>query len=269
MDLVSLVSEYRVLVVAGSDAKAFLQAQFTCDLNALAEDSACAGALLDAKGKVLAMGYLMPQSDHWLLLVHPTVAEQIVTHLSRYILRSSVEIGPSEWSAVGVIPEADSKTAGNNGDFSQLPAHSANVFLLPDGRQIGVSKTDADRSHLAVWRQWDLRAGMVCVDSAIQQRFIPQMLGLDVLGAVSFSKGCYPGQEIVARARHLGRVKRGLALLESRGQLMPGMELLNENALRCGEVINVLQTGAGWLALAVVNRDVVQLASVDRLQHFG
>ncbi|MFK7955500.1 MAG: folate-binding protein YgfZ [Lysobacterales bacterium] len=268
MDLVSLVSEYRVLAVAGSDATAFLQAQFTCDLNALDEESACAGALLNPKGKVLAMGYLLPQPGHWLLLVHPSVAEQTATHLSRYILRAKVEIDSSPWSAVGVMPETDSAEDHANDNFSRLPARSANLFLLPDGRQVGVSKTEADTRHLAVWRQWDLRAGMVSVDNAIQERFIPQMLGLDVLGAVSFSKGCYPGQEIVARARHLGRVKRGLALLESRGELSAGMELSDQGDVRCGEVINVLQTGAGWLALAVVNRDVSALTSIDRVSHF-
>ncbi len=269
MELVSLVSQYRVITVAGADAQSFLQAQLTCDLNALPADTGCTGGLLNPKGKVLAFGYLLPQPGHWLMLIHPEVAEQTMTHLSRYIIRAKVELGASALMAVGLHGQASSSTEENGGGFGQLSGSSQNLFRLPDGRQIGVSSTTAENADIALWRQLDLRAGLVTVDQRVHDRFIPQMLGLDVVGAVSFSKGCYPGQEIVARARHLGKVKRGLALVESASALQVGQELSDPDGKKAGEIIDALATGGGWLAHAVVNREVTQIRGIQRIQHFS
>ncbi|MEM1091095.1 MAG: hypothetical protein AAF736_16025 [Pseudomonadota bacterium] len=271
MELVSLLSEYRVIVVAGADAKDFLQAQLTCDLNSLSPDEGCFGALLNPKGKVQAAGYLLPHEGNWLMLVHPEVAEPTVTHLSRYILRAKVELGESGLFAVGLgaAKPRDGDAAEPAGGFDRLSGSSENFFNLPDGRQIGVSAEPAENSDVAAWRQADFQAGVVSVDGALHDRFIPAMLGLDTMGGVSFRKGCYPGQEIVARARHLGRVKRTLALLQSTERLTVGQELSSSDGARAGEVIDVLQTAAGWLAQAVINRDLEALSGVDSLRYYA
>ncbi len=272
MELVSLLSEYRVIAVAGADAKDFLQAQLTCDLNSLGADEGCFGALLNPKGKVQSAGYLLPHQGNWLMLVHPEVAEQTVTHLSRYVLRAKVELGESGLYAVGLglanPPSEQTADDGTRG-FNRLPGISENFFCLPDGRQVGVSSDPAENADVAAWRHADFQSGVVSVNQANHDRFIPAMLGLDTLGAVSFSKGCYPGQEIVARARHLGRVKRTLALVKSGDALTVGQDLTTPDGARAGEVIDVLAVADGWQAQAVVNRDLEALSGVDELRYYA
>ncbi|MEM9531122.1 MAG: hypothetical protein AAGA23_09385 [Pseudomonadota bacterium] len=268
MPLVNLVSRYRSLSVTGDDATHFLHAQLTCDLAGLAPGEGCYGALLNPKGKVQAAGYVLPIDGGHQFLIHPEVAEATEQHLARYVLRAKVVLNLEDLPIAGEVPGDDAAGGEvSTGGYDHLPADGAQAFHLPDGRVLQPGETgNADAN---AWWTRDVLAGLVHVDAGIRDRFIPQMLGLDSLGAVSFSKGCYPGQEIVARARHLGRVKRGLAWLEGDLAFSEGQTLTGENDERLGEVIQTISAGPRHLALAVVQRDAATPREAIALSTFA
>ena len=262
MNAIDLVSQYRVIEVVGDDAQTFLHDQLTCDLASLEAGQGSFGACLNAKGKVLASGCVVPLQDTWCLLVHPTVTDALVSHLTRYVLRADVAFKlDTPWRVRGQQAARSAREAPL--DMADLAPVGANLWALSDTRQIGLA-TSASGADATAWRLADIGQGLVNVSAGISDRFIPQMLGLDVIGAVSFSKGCYPGQEIVARARNLGRVKRGLAHVTALDPLVVGQQVSDAAEQRAGEIIQVEVDGGQHHALAVISREAQALKVADR-----
>lgn len=220
-----------VLSVEGEDAGAFLDAQLMTALGDHDDFAACPTALADPKGRVLATFHLWRTQAGWHLATAAGEARWLLQHLSRFIFRSKVEIAQAPNISLLGIFGADAKATLEALGLS-APAHNRTarthdltVIGLAENRWLvagtkseldAVSKTLAARADTAGLADWDrarLLAGEVAIHAATRGRFLPQMLGLVNLDAVSFRKGCYPGQEIIARARR-GKVKRGLVLLE-------------------------------------------------------
>ena len=175
----------------GADAAAFLHGQFTTDVTGLAPGRACLSAWCDAKGRAIATFILARQDEAFLLLAPDDIKETFVKRLKMFVLRSDVAI--------------------NNADEEDIPQFPH----LPG--------TDGDLSETALIRQ-----GIPLLHPGTSGRFLPQELNLDKLDAVSFTKGCYPGQEIIARLRYRGAVKRRLchATTDNSILLAPGAGLV-------------------------------------------
>ena len=214
--------------VEGADAAAFLHGQFTTDVIGLASGKSDLSAWCDAKGRVIATFILARQGEAFLLLLPDDIKEAFLKRLKMFVLRSDV-----------VIADALEE------DIPQWPP-------LPG--------TDGDLSETALIRQ-----GIPLLHPETSGRFLPQELNLDDLDAISFTKGCYPGQEIIARLRYRGAVKRRLchATTDNPARLQAGAALRTEAEDRhIGAVINSAITGEGQKLLAVLERPFIQSGCV-------
>lgn len=240
-----------LLAIAGADALAFAQAQFTNDVQALTTGDWQWNCWLDAKGRVQALFALHREADDRLLAWLPAGgAEVLATALSRFRFRSKVQLqaDPSR-RLVAVRGEAP-----RSGGALPLPADArlgTRHLRLADGAAVSADATAVDAWHAA-----DLRMGLPWLrpGGPAAGRFVPQWLGLEALPAVSLRKGCYPGQEIVARLHYLGQSKRAAHLLAGSGAPPPpGSRVLADDGTALGEVADAVADGEGWLALAALN----------------
>ena len=182
---------------SGADAAAFLHAQLSADVLGLEPNGARFACYCSPRGQVLGLLQVVRVGDDFMLVASSALLPGLLDRLSRFVLRSRVSLEALEgWSCFG-LPEAASDFGG--------------CLIAPIGFDLryGVAPGPARADEAAaLWKAEELRRGVAWLDERTRERFIPQMLGFEALGAVSFSKGCYPGQEIVARARYLGQVKR-------------------------------------------------------------
>jgi folate-binding protein YgfZ len=235
------LNRYGMLAVTGTDARAFLHAQLTADIEKLAPERAALAGWCTAKGRLLATFFVIPSPDGFLLQVARDIAPAVAKRLSMFVLRSKVKItDESDRLAQLGVWNADWSEAGVawDGPNVRVPMGARRFLLAGPGLGDSCSRGEDD------WTLEEIRAGRPLISAATQDKFVPQMVNLEKLGAVSFSKGCYPGQEIVARAQHLGEVKRRMA----RVQLPAGV------ALKPGEAFNggVVVDSAAGEALAVM-----------------
>ncbi len=205
--------------VQGPDATRFLQGQLSNDVTRLAPDRSLLAGYHSSQGRSIALLRLLWLGAEDFIGVLPReLARPIVTRLAKYVLRAKVKITDesSEWHALGLIgPET-----------ATLPEASAcaRVGHTP-ARWLIVSRTsvptDGERK---MWHRLDIEAGQAQVFGATSEQFVAQMLNLDVLDAIAFDKGCYTGQEVIARAHYRGRVKRRMQRFATRGpcELVPG-----------------------------------------------
>lgn len=259
-----LSSRLAVIEIGGEDAARFLQAQLSCDVARLGGKAGCYGAYLSPQGRVLATMYVVSTDRGLYLLMHPSLIEPAIARLSRYVLRDHVSLRAA--------PELWVSGRGHAGHDSGAPDLSllevvkdatGRALRLPDNRQIRISPHRFTKLPTPDWWRADLEQGIAGVEAATSDRHIAQALGLDRIGAVSFDKGCFPGQEIVARVHYLGRAKRGLHLLRSPATLLPGRELVDAAGKRMGEVVTSAAADEGFLALAVLTRGADTLKTAE------
>jgi folate-binding protein YgfZ len=249
------LSDHGLVALHGPDAVAFAQAQFANDLNALEDGRWQWSAWLTPKGRVIAaFALLRVASDRLLLILPDTPAIELATALKRFVFRKKVTVEvPSDLQVQGRlgVPEvaqgALMQVADGQIDLDVGSAHQPRTLRL-SSRQ-----AEEDPAALARWRDIDLRHGLPRLDASQREQWTPQQLSLERLRAFSVKKGCYPGQEIVARTHFLGKAKRGLALLESDVLLMPGTPV--EAAERNLGVVVCASTHAPGPVLAVLPLD--------------
>jgi folate-binding protein YgfZ len=189
--------------VSGVDAGAFLQAQLSADVAALGESEATFACYCSPRGQVFGLLLVCRLGEEFRLVANRELLHGMVKRLGLFVLRARVELEMMNGLAVqGCQAGADDRNAG--GAFE--PGGLGLAYRLIEQTE-GLAE---DRGH---WKERELLKGVVWLAPATSERFIPQMLGMEAIGAVSFSKGCYPGQEIIARARYLGKVKRRPLLL--------------------------------------------------------
>ena len=266
-----------VLRISGGDAADFLQGQLTCDVENLLPGAGIFGAWCSAKGRMLATFLLWRSGDDFFMALSRDVLPSIEKRLSMFVLRSKVKISDATQSRILLGASGPGAPAAVRG------AAPAETVGLHDGRFIvsaEAAQAGAVRRALAsglrpagahAWRWLDIRAGFPWIVAATQDQLVPQMANLELLGGVSFSKGCYAGQEVVARAQHLGKVKRRMFLANAPAAAVAGDSLYSEDL---GDQASGLVVGAevspdgGWDLLAVVGTasretSTVHLKSLD------
>jgi folate-binding protein YgfZ len=264
--------------VSGSDAANFLQGQLTSDVTALEDGAVQLSAWCSAKGRVLASFLLRrAASDRFELALPAPLAETILKRLRMYVLRAKVEVADASGASVriglggpaaaaciaatiGVTPPLHHSTAFDGGTLIALRGNRFLLVVAPE-RAPPLWDTLAARARpagFACWQWLTVRAGIPVVKPATQDAFIPQMLNLDALDAIAFGKGCYAGQEIVARTQYLGRLKERLALAHVDAEAPASGARLFSSAFGdqpCGTVINAAAApdgGADFLAVAQI-----------------
>ena len=251
---VALSTVYGVLAARGPDARRFLHGQLSQDVIGLALDRVALAGLHNPQGRTLAVLRIVPANATDLLLVLPReLVELVRSTLAKFVLRAKVTLTDEsdQWRLTGLAPSA----SGAAGTHGFLWRHAA------DGRSLHLTErasADDDATTLAELTRWhaaDIAAGLPQVYRATSGSFVAQMLNLDVQHAIAFDKGCYTGQEVIARAHYRGRVKRRLQRFVTRtaAMLRPG-DSVALDAERSGEVVDAVQLADGRCEfLAVAN----------------
>lgn len=259
-----------ILAVEGPESGAFLQAQTMNDVSALAPGSWQWNGWLNAKGRVIALFALLhAEPGLFLALLPDFAAPELRDRLRRYVFRSKVSLRHAEeFSCASSFPDAapaaDSRdvAVGDRHAGWQLDmsgdACARHLFVLPSD-DAALALPDSN-SH-ARWFDLDLAHGLPRLGRDQAEAWTPQMLSLDRLRAFSLKKGCYPGQEIVARTHYLGKARRGLARFKG-VDLDEGMVLSNQQNEQVGQLVCVSPDRAHALA-------IVQLDHVDQLIRAG
>ena len=247
--------DHRVLSLEGRDAVAFAQAQFMNDLKSLAPGEWQWNGWLTPKGRVIALFALLKLAEDalWLLLPDVDPAE-LAPKLQRFVFRSKVTLAlRGDLHARGVF-ETPALASG-----ARLAATADDGYELDFGGDGGPrtlhiaagTEAVANDAVLAHWSAFDLEHGLPRLPPSQAEQWTPQMLSLDRVRGYSIKKGCYPGQEIVARTHFLGQVKRGLAFFEAASPIAVGCEVCDsERAL--GTVISAVSNMGEHRILAVL-----------------
>src|SRR3954462_1761656 len=241
------LTRYGLLSVTGTDARAFLHAQLTNDIENLPANQVALAGWCSAKGRLLASFLVIPSAEGFLLQLARDLAAPVAKRLSMFVLRSKVKISDlsDAWVQFGVWD-----TDLGAGEVSWL----GNVATVRVGErrflQVGPTAALSEPANAdeVQWTLQEIRAGRPLITSATQDQFVPQMVNFEALGGVDFRKGCYPGQEIVARAQYRGQVKRRMvhARAPAGVALQPGQDFNG------GTVVDVAPAEGGAELLAVM-----------------
>lgn len=220
------ISGWSVLRLEGADAARFAQAQFMGDVEALAPGHWQWNGWLTPKGRVIALFALLRHDAQSLRLLLPDADPgAFAAALSRYVFRSKLRIVPEPELVVSGRFGAPLRAAGAS-FAGQDPASGLELDLGGDGGSrtlaIGHEAAAQDPDAASRWRSFDLAHGLPRLAADQAEQWTPQQLSLGRLRAYSVKKGCYPGQEIVARTHFLGQAKRGLARLEAEAHIPAG-----------------------------------------------
>lgn len=277
-----------LIEAAGEDAKAFLHGQLTSDINHLADGQVQLSAWCSAKGRMQASFLVWRDGEAYRLALAADLQEAIQKRLTMFVLRAKVKIaslnegtvllglaGPQAEAALAAAglpqPAEAMRTAGADG---------ATVLRLEGGRFIVAVAADkaaavwqalaaqARPVGLPAWRWLDVQTAFPLITAATKEEFVPQMADFEQMGGVSFHKGCYPGQEIVARTQYLGKVKRHLYRVRSTVLPAAGDELHSpENPDQSiGKIMTVAPSPAGgYEGLAVIQANFAASARLHAI----
>ena len=270
-----------LILFEGAAAQAFLNGQLTSDVQALASGHSQYGGYCTPKGRLLATFLLWREEQRFFLQLPAALREPVQRQLAKFILRSKVTA--SDVSATWARFGATGRNAGQQLEaiLGAIPAAAGEVRRVADA---AVIKLPVDRYQVVVtasrgaefeealvergfapsqpefWQHLDICAGVPVITPATQEEFVPQMVNLDLIGGVSFSKGCYPGQEIVARMHYLGRLKQRMYRFHIAYADAPraGDKLYSAafGSQACGTIVDATTAPeGGYDALAVVQID--------------
>lgn len=232
-DKIYPVTDLTIFSVRGVDAEAFLQGQLTCNVNEIDDEQASFAGYCTAKGRVISTLLVCKRDDEFLVILPSALIDKVIKKLRMYVLRSKVTIENlseqccllglrTDRKSLGdiALPDQPMAAASTQPLFIKLPGLNARylaVAPLDQAKQLWTQAINAQAftpGDSNAWVLQDLSAGIPWFSEAQSEQYIPQMLNIDKLGGISFNKGCYTGQEIVARTHYLGKAKRELFLAE-------------------------------------------------------
>jgi folate-binding protein YgfZ len=274
-DVVADLSHLGLLGITGNDAEPFLQGQLSCDVKGLSAGTATFGAYCSPKGRMLANFLLWPEAEGYLMALSSTLVSAIEKRLRMFVLRAKVVIadrtaervlvgaagGKAEDAlrTVGAVPSRPHGVARSPGATAvRLPADRFVIAVAPDRAEALWAGLSGPLRPVGTpcWEWLDVAAGLPLVTARTQDEFVPQMANLELIGGVSFQKGCYPGQEVVARTQYLGKAKRRMFLARVEGAApAPGDPLYSEDLgdQASGTIVNAAPAPEGGFdVLAVI-----------------
>jgi folate-binding protein YgfZ len=255
--------DYGLIRACGEDAHDFLQGQLSNDLRLLTPNHVVRAAYCTPQGRVLALVTLVHHTDGILMLLPADLIQAVLKRLQMYVLRARVSL--QEVNSEDLLICGDELPGAarlrdelvHDRDGLGWVASSEPVMawrLLTTREQAPVTTAyNAEQARL-----WQIRAGLPEINEGSSGQYIPQMLNLDVLEALSFRKGCYTGQEIVARTQHLGRIKRRLFKITGNGAPPESGTDIEQGGQIVGQVLTSAADGPGFAALAVIQLEATQ-----------
>ena len=273
--IVADLSQLGLTAFTGEETVAFLQGQLTNDVRQLQTDTAQWNGYCSPKGRLLGNFLMWRQGDDYVLQMSGDIRESVQKKLAMFIMRSKTKARDASDENVRLVIAGAQAAEAVKTEFGALPdapmksipAEFGTVIRVSEDKFVlSISPTSAER----VWRGltqsatpvgapvWDglrLNAGIPMITAATQDQFVPQMVNLEVIGGVSFQKGCYTGQEIVARSQYLGKLKRRMFLAHVDSEAAPGDSLYSADmeGQATGMVVNTAPApGGGYDLLAVM-----------------
>lgn len=278
----------------GAEAEKFLQGQFSNDLRALQVGGGQWSSYNTPKGRIIANFYIQRDREGFWLSLARDLADPVLERLRKFRLMTKVELerGEPQWELLGVagpgsgallsrildvamVAEANAGVAVEDWIATRLPWADCEAYLLIVRAQPAAALRQslaaggAAPADYGAWQELAIRSGVALISLATTEKVIPQELNLEPLGGISFTKGCYPGQEIVARSHYLGRLKNQTYRVQAAAPLTVGEEIYTD-ALPdqgIGLVINAIASGSGWEALAVLraanSADILHAGKAD------
>jgi folate-binding protein YgfZ len=286
------LDDWALATLTGADAEKYLQGQVTADVAHLTEHQHLLAAHCDPKGKMWSNLRLFRRQDGFALIERRSLRDAQLTELKKYAVFSKVTIAPDDEHVLLGVAGFQARAALKN-LFSELPdaekqvvsegetsilwfEHPAERFLLVTDVATAERVTEAlsGEAQLNNSQQWlalNIEAGLPVIDAVNSAQFIPQATNIQALGGISFKKGCYTGQEMVARAKFRGANKRALWTLAGRASRVPeageDLELkMGENWRRTGTVLAAVQLDDGRLLVQVVMNNDMEADSVFRVR---
>ncbi len=221
-----------VLEISGTDAAQFLQGQLTCNVKELTESNSFFSAFCNAKGRTLSTLLIIKKENSFLMILPVELIDVVSKKLQMYILRAKVKLHnvSDELCLIGIsspnkqslptLPPLDFSVTQGDEIIVKFPSNNDRYLIIsPVQHSINLWTQFAQDSNLTIagsphWSYQDISAGVPWLTLDSSEEYIPQMLNIDKLGGISFNKGCYTGQEIIARTHYLGKTKRELFLAE-------------------------------------------------------
>ena len=275
IDGVCPLADRGVIRARGADAAKFLQGQLTNDVLTLSTADARLAGFCSAKGRLQASFMVWrAAADEYLLACPLSILAATLKRLSMFVLRAQCKLSDAsaEIALFGVAGAAAHAMLGNAAVWSKQERGGATLIRLPDGagsaalpgRRAARARVDgaAPAMTLDTWRWLEVQSGIVTIEAATVDRFVPQMVNFELVGGVDFQKGCYPGQEVVARSQYRGTTKRRTFLFDCEGLPEAGQDVFAGGAASeaAGTVANAAPrpTEAGGSALVEL-----RLAALD------
>ena len=297
----AVLTDYALFNASGSDAATFLHGQLTNDITGLSPSQARLAGFCTAKGRLLATMALWQHREndeiHIQGFMRRSLIESVIKRLRMFVLRAKVKFDTPAWQLHGVWAPAEQISALSEKAGGSLPTVAWQSAQLPTGvwicapHSLGTlrwwwvaqpTQQEAAQAVIealaqgseSVWRRDDLCQGLAWIEAPTQDLFIPQTVNLDLIEGVSFTKGCYPGQEIVARSHYLGKVKRRMTLgtlsdePEGAPELAADVFEPGNAAEPCGRVIDAASNAGEThvlleTTLAAMAQPELRLGSVD------
>lgn len=266
--IVAPIIDHGLIRASGADAAEFLHNLVTNDIKGITGNNARLAGLCTAKGRLLALFLVWRDGEDFLLMLPREILPTILKKLSMYVLRSKVKLSDAseERALIGIATRDGAEpmaglglaglpprglTAVSGGQGIRLDARRW-VLALPPGDALTMWKEGGSSVRhvgLAAWNWLEIEAGQARVLAGTQEAFVPQMLNLELpaIAGVSFTKGCYPGQEIVARTQYLGKVKRRTFRAHLNGAVAPGTHVYSPETgdQHCGSIVSLAPSPDG------------------------
>ncbi|PCJ39920.1 MAG: hypothetical protein COA71_12130 [SAR86 cluster bacterium] len=278
-----------LLVVSGEDSERFLQGQLSCDLSKLSEQDSCPGCLCDNKGRVVASFTLWKLANVFYLEMETGVAAFAEQHLKKYSVfyKSEISIKNEAFNRRGLIGSAAENyltslfpvipTIVNQVEASNESSTRYLRLIDPANQRYELWQSNKSNNDLNLpegkledWKLLDQMQGLYRLHAEDSSLYTPQELNYDQLGHISFTKGCYTGQEIVARMHYRGKAKKRLYLLQINADSMPERHMLisTTDNKRVGEIIDVAAVANNqFQVLVIANESINQTLNVEKLKN--
>jgi folate-binding protein YgfZ len=279
------LSHYGLISVHGEDAETYLQGQFTNDIRSVDNSHSQLSGFCNAKGRLLASFRIFRRGDSYYLCLPSEMIEAVISRMRMFVLRSRVTLEDASDTFVhlGVSgSEAEKDLAGSAGalpenihavtqDEEQLIIRvpgihpSFEIFTSVDKARALWNSLNVQSAPIGsdAWQLLDIQAGIPMIYPQTSEAFVPQMVNLQLVDGVSFKKGCYTGQEIVARMQYLGKLKRRMyrARVDSESRPSPGQEVFagDDERQAVGALVSAAPHPDGGYALLLV----AQIASAE------
>ena len=249
--------------ISGSDRLELLQGQFTQDMDQLTPDQPLLTGWTSPKGRLICVSWLLDWQESVWMLVPLVLRDSIAQRLRMFVLRADASVETPDVTVQPADPDLMGRRANSNVNPNKSSVidcfYSDNYFYLGPIENAGlVVCGEVPAGNMDAWRLANIRAGLPSIWAETREAFLPQMLNLDLLDAISFTKGCFVGQEIIARTQNLGRIKRRMYGFHTTANatLNPGDTVYAEGK-SVGQIVDAATTADASELLAVISIDML------------